>query len=507
MNEKEGMHAFCHYGHEGDPDRDRFGRIFDDLPPLNTSPDDLRALGKPDGPMEQEDEADRTDTVSAGQIFFGQFIDHDITLDTTTSLSSVVENGQVSNVRTPTLDLDNVYGMGPEATPFLYRGEGEFADIKLLTARDGTAVDQKDAFREHDLWRSPDGTAVIGDPRNDENRVISQLQLAMIRFHNATVDHLYKNGLEGEDLEGPELFEEARRLVRWHYQYVIIEDYLPAICGKAVVDRIKGQGRDFYCPEDGTPFVPIAFSVAAYRFGHSMMPQTIQVQECGREHRLFGPTFGRGFKPLEDEEAVVDWNLLTETEADVDVQNAEELDTKLAPLLLNLPFVEEGESSLASRNLLRGQTFLLPSGEQVARRIDRPESEIERVRDEARDMAEPEADLSSGIPFWFYVLVEAEVIGRETKPGHFEDGEGLGPVGAQIVAETLYGLIELDERSYLASNRNWDPEEDGVGPTTLGEMLTREQLEESTAPARGTLPTGDGEESSGDGAIGKPESV
>jgi len=473
MNEMEGMYAFCHYGYEGDPDQDRFGRIFDDLPPLNTPPGDLRDLGKPDGPMRQEGDADRTDTVSAGQIFFGQFIDHDITLDISTSLSSIAEAGEVSNVRTPTLDLDNVYGMGPEANPFLYHDEGEFESVKLLTANDGTAVDQKEKFREHDLWRSPHGRAVIGDHRNDENRVISQLQLAMIRFHNAVADHLYDEGLEGE-----ELFEEARRLVRWHHQYVVIEDYLPTICGKAVVDRIKGRGRSFYCPEDETPFIPIEFAVAAYRFGHSMLPQTIQVQECGSEHPLFGPPFGNGFKPLENEEAAVDWNLLTGTDANVDVQNAEELDTKLAPLLLKLPFINEGESSLASRNLLRGQVFLLPSGERVAQRMERPDEEIEDVAEEAREMAESTADLASGIPLWFYILAEAEEIGRETKPEHFEDGEGLGPVGAQIVAETLYGLIELDERSYLASNRNWDPKDDGIGPRTLGEMLTFGQPDE-----------------------------
>lgn len=473
MNELNGMHAFCHYGYEGDPDRDRFGRIFNDLPPLNTPPEELRSLGKPEGPMEQREDADRTDTVSVGQIFFGQFVDHDITLDTSTSLSSVAEAGQVSNVRTPTLDLDNIYGLGPEAHPFLYHGEGEFDGVKLLTAEDGTAVDQKKKFREHDLWRSPDGRAVIGDHRNDENRVISQLQLAMIRFHNAVVDYLHEHGLEGEDLEGGELFEEARRLARWHYQYAVVEDYLPAICGKAVMDRIKGRGREFYCPEDGVPFIPIEFAVAAYRFGHSMMPEDIQVQEHGTEYNLFGRVFGKGFAKLDDVDAAVDWHLLTQSGTnDEDVQCAEVLDTKLAPVLLDLPFIREGESSLASRNLLRGQSFLLPSGEEVARRMGREESEIERVRHEAREMAEPKADLSSGIPLWFYILAEAEKIGRETEPGHFDEGEGLGPVGARIVAETLYGLIELDDRSYLASNRNWNPDADGVGATSVGEMLT-----------------------------------
>ena len=488
MNDLEGINAFCHYGHE-EEEGDRFGRLFDGLPPLNTRSKELEALGSQDGPMDGGEEFDRTDAVSAGQIFFGQFIDHDITLDTTTSLASVASPAEVPNVRTPALDLDNVYGMGPEATPFLYRnerrdldGHRDFAEIKLLTAKDGTAakipdedrepVNQPKKFRAHDLCRSPDGTAVIGDPRNDENRVISQLQLAMIRFHNEVVDYLDEHGLEGEELEGTKLFEEAQRLVRWHYQYVIVENYLPKICGKAVVDRIKGQGREFYCPGGGEPYIPIEFAAAAYRFGHSMMPERIQVQKGGTAHELFGHTFGIGFRPLDDIDAVVDWHELTETDEDRHVQNAEELDTKLATDLLDLRFIREGESSLATRNLLRGQTFLLPSGEEVARRMGRPDSEIDRVAGEARDMAEPAADLSGGIPLWFYILTEAEELGREDAPGEFEDGEGLGPVGAQIVAETLYGLIELDDRSYLASNRNWDPKDDGVGPRTLGDMLT-----------------------------------
>jgi hypothetical protein len=473
MNKLEGMDAFCRYGHEAE-EGDRFGRLFPSLAPLNTSPESLRALGSQGGPMDGGEDFDRTDTVSAGQIFFGQFIDHDITLDTTSSLSSVVDADEVPNVRTPTLDLDNVYGGGPEATPYLYRQgrNRDFAEVKLLTGADGTAADQPKKLAEDDLWRSPDGTAVIGDPRNDENRVISQLQLAMIRFHNAVVDYLDQHGLHGEELGGAELFEEARRLTRWHYQYVVVEDYLPKICGKAVMDRIKGHGRKYYCPHSGTPYIPIEFAVAAYRFGHSMMPERIQVQKGGTAYELFGRTFGIGFRPLDDEEAVVDWHELTETSKDRQVQNAEELDTKLATDLLDLRFIREGESSLATRNLLRGQTFLLPSGEEVARAMDRPDQEIQRVADEARDMAEPAADLSSGIPLWFYILTEAEEIGRETRPGNFDDGEGLGPVGARIVGETLYGLVEMDDRSYLAQNRNWEPDEDGIGPKTLGQMLT-----------------------------------
>jgi hypothetical protein len=478
MNRLEGMDHFCHYGYE-QQDEDRFGRLFPSLPPLYTPPEKLRALGEAGGPMDGGTTANRTDSVPVGQLFFGQFVDHDITLDVTSSLSSVAAASQVPNARTPTLDLDNIYGMGPEASRFLYCQDEDspFAGVKLLIGADGTAApDQPADLQDYDLWRSPDGAAVIGDHRNDENRVLSQMQLAMIRFHNAVVDALYES--DENDYEGEELFEEARRLVRWHYQYVVIEDYLPAICGQAVVDEIKYRGRRFFCPNDGTPYIPIEFAVAAYRFGHSMMPQNVQVQRGENAFQLYGNTFGFGFDPLTDQQAVVDWNELTATTEDRNVQHAEELDTKLASILLDLPFIGD-ISSLATRNLLRGQTFLLPSGEQVAQAMGRPADEVERVREAAQAMAEPATDLSSGIPLWYYILAEAEHIGRETAPEHHEPAEGLGPIGARIVAETLYGLIELDDRSFLASNRNWDPETDGgdpetdgEGPETLGQMLT-----------------------------------
>jgi hypothetical protein len=163
---------------------------------------------------------------------------------------------------------------------------------------------------------------------------------------------------------------------------------------------------------------------------------------------------------------------LTETSENRNVQMAEKLDTKLATDLLALPFISPpSEQSLATRNLLRGQTFQLPSGEQVARTMGRDEDEIEDVVDKVHDVAGSNIDLDSGTPLWFYLLAEAELIGRESDPGSFDPGEGLGPVGARIVAETIIGLIELDEHSYLAMNRNWGPSA-GVGVTTLGEMLT-----------------------------------
>lgn len=464
MNELQGLHAFCHLQHSHQAEN-RFGRMFQ-LPPLFTAADDLKKIGALGGPMDGGVNANRTATVPVGFVFFGQLVDHDITLDVVSSLDQSANLSNTSNARTPTLDLDCIYGSGPEPHPYLYHGNGIYKGIKLLTGEDGTASSQSAQLAMNDLCRSAGETAIIGDPRNDENRIVSQIQLGVIRFHNKVVDHL------SVGLKGKELFEEARKLVTWHYQWVVIHDYLVAICGKAPVSRILGQGRDFYCSENQQPFIPVEFSAAAYRFGHSMVPQKIQVQKNDTAFELFGSVLGRGFTPLSDERAVVDWHELLNTSENRQVQMAEKLDTKMASDLLNLPFIDpDAVPSLASRNLLRGQTFRLPSGEAVAEAMGRNASEIASISVAAQTSVGDNIDLSNGTPLWFYLLTEAETIGRETTPGSFDKGEGLGPVGAKIIAETLIGLVELDERSFLAQNRNWTPTE-GVAVSTLGELLT-----------------------------------
>lgn len=475
MKSLRGIDAHCDPAHKVQRG-DRFGRLFP-LAPLFIQAQQLKELGAQSGPMDiQNDCKARTKTVPLGQIFFGQFVDHDITLDTSSSLGSAVRDASsIQNARTPALDLDCVYGEGPEASPYLYHGEGIFKGIKLMTGADGTAYrdDKADKFAKDDLCRSADGVAIIGDPRNDENRVISQMQLAMIRFHNYIVDSQAEIDDSGE-LVNNEMFEHARRLTTWHYQWAVLHDFLPSVCGQAVVSDILGNGSKFYRAEFGEPFIPVEFSVAAYRFGHSMIPQVIKIKDGKTEHELFSEVMGMGFKPLKNSAGVVDWKVLFSTGRKSTVQMAERLDSKLASVLLKLPFVDEkkDEASLATRNLLRGQAFMLPSGENIARHMHRPEEEIDTVHKAACALAGKKADLRSGTPLWLYLLIEAEKIGRESSSGKFEKGEGLGPVGARIVAETIHGLMALDPHSFLAQQPNWSPDDDGLNVTNVGQMLT-----------------------------------
>ena len=251
----------------------KFGRLFPTLPALfhrDKTGAELREalvrLGARGGPMDPATGASNPDNagVPAGFAFLGQFIDHDVTLDTTSSFERQNDPEGIANFRTPALELDSVYGSGPAVTPHLYQPRS----AKLL-------LDYE--HKRDQIARNSANTALIGDPRNDENLVIQQLQLAFIRFHNAVVDAIEP------DVRREHLFEEAQRITRWHYQWIVLHEYLPLTVGQDLVDEVYDvcaprAGRRYFNWRN-TPFIPVEFSVAAYRFGHSQIPSALRLND------------------------------------------------------------------------------------------------------------------------------------------------------------------------------------------------------------------------------------
>ena len=446
-----------------------FGRIFDRLPAFAPATDAvrdaLRDLGARGGPLDANDDLSQgpvlliTDpnlslhnpnnpTHTAGTTFLGQFIDHDITFDTTSTLGVPTDPHSAPNSRTPSLDLDSVYGQGPVGSPQLY----EQSDPAKLRIESGGLFE--------DLARAADGTAIVPDPRNDENLVIAGLHCAFVLFHNNAVDWVRGHG------RSRHAFAEARRLTTWHYQWVVLQQFLPQIVEESTVHEVLRRGGRFYRPHEGEAFMPVEFQAAAYRVGHSMVRPSYRANLAGDGGE---PFFAMIFDPAAEGQAdpvdlrggaraprrFIGWQTFFDF-GDGNVKPNKKIDTKISTPLFDLPLgaiaSHDQPQVLPQRNLLRQLTWSLPSGQRLAQAMRVPpltDEELGTDLDEYQSGGGPDPyDFKTSTPLWYYVLKEAEVRA---------DGLRLGPVGGRIVAEVLIGLIRSDPASYLAREPRWTP--------------------------------------------------
>ncbi|MGN9911347.1 peroxidase family protein [Phytohabitans sp. LJ34] len=439
---------------------DRFGRMFPGLPPFVAADSRSRAaltdIGRAGGPLDARDPLhegpirlitnpelsprNRDNPFhTAGTTFLGQFLDHDMTFDTTSRLAVPTPPETTPNVRTPALDLDSVYGGGPVASPSLYQPDR----VKLRIESGGLF---------EDVPRTASGTAIIADPRNDENVIISGLQAAMILSHNRAVDQL-----RGQGVPTNQLFDQARQLITWHYQWIIVNEFLPQVAGHGITQDILAHGRRFYRPEPGPAFIPVEFQGAAYRFGHSMVRPSYRVNLAGNPDGT--PFFGFIFDPAGEGQAdpvdlrggrrarrrFIGWQTFFNF-GDGQVRPNKRIDRTISTPLFNLPLgaIASGDppTSLPQRNLLRHLTWSLPSGQRVANTMGWGALTLD-------ELAHYGLGLERNTPLWYYILAEAELIG---------DGIVLGPTGGRLVGEVFIGLLQLDSRSYLrAAPPNWRP--------------------------------------------------
>ncbi len=442
----------------------RFGRIFERMAPFaDPKRRGLEAalveLGSPGGLLDAHDELGRgpveliTDpslslrnpdnpTHTAGTTFMGQFMDHDMTFDLASPLGRPAAPARSPNGRTPSFDLDSVYGSGQIASPQLF----DPADRAKLKVESGGLFE--------DLPRMPDGTAVIGDPRNDEHVVIAGLHAAFLLFHNRVVDRLRAGGTS----DPLELYSQARRLTSWHYQWLVLHEFLPQFVGQGLVDDVLRRGRRFYRPRRGEGFIPVEFQGAAYRFGHSMVRPSYRANLAGDAGKpFFGFIFDSSATGSEDPNDLrggaraprrfVGWQTFFDF-GDGQVKRNKRIDTRISTPLFHLPIgaiaSHSGPTALPVRTLLRQVTWQLPSGQAIARRIG-----VTALGPSDLDELQPFGlGLERSTPLWYYVLKEAELI---------EDGLHLGPVGGRIVAEVVIGLLESDPDAYLSFDRYWRP--------------------------------------------------
>jgi len=410
-----------------------YGRMFPELPSFEADEQFLHALGRAGGLCDCGDTNESPDSLgdsAAGWPIFGQFVAHDITADRSV-LQSHTNTAELRNARNPQLNLECLYGDGPTGHPFLYQRDDP---AKFLLGLDGA-----------DIQRNVEGIAVIGDPRNDSHLLVSQLHLAMLKAHNTFVDEARLGGAGGD-----RVFDQAATELRWHYQWIILNEFLPEIVGPTLAGQVLREGPQWFRP-GLSGFIPLEFADAAYRYGHAQIRQRYQLNPDTDPVPFFPNLLGFRSVPRE---STVNWTMFFDSASSKAAQRCKRIDGKLVRVLIELPAAVTGECeedyrSLAVRDLQRGQGVGLPSGETVARYIG-----IAPLAEKLVGLAS--AGWHGETPLWYYILREADVC---------EGGQRLGPVGGRIVSEVLVGLIDNDPASYRKIHQEWKPQK------TLSELL------------------------------------
>jgi hypothetical protein len=485
-----------------------FGRLFRALPPADFGANDaesqanLKLLGKAMVSTE-DDPKDGPDPEESGipalYTYLGQFVDHDLTFDPASSLQQQNDPDGLVDYRTPRFDLDNVYGRGPDDQPYLYDFSSGSGQAKLLLGKPLTGGGPSNPGAR-DLPRNDahvsagrPARAIIGDPRNDENALVSQLQGLFFRFHNRLID------------ERKLTFADAQRTLRYHYQWMLINDFLvklvnqrtlhavfPHLAAKSSIAKDPPVLRFYHARNES--FMPLEFSVAAYRFGHSMVRPGYRLND-----ETLLPIFGQKGPPERPESLrgfmapaaswALDWARFIDIEQRSNgvmlddkgntpagrppsakelednrrrLQLAYRIDTSIVFPLGQLPpdVADLIIPSLAERNLVRGWRLRLPSGQAVAKAMG--EEVINPIRigkfeddPEVQPIENFSAVFKDNCPLWAYCLAETE---HQTVPGLFEvKSKLLGPVGGRIVAETFAGLLVYDSQSFVSQDPKWKP--------------------------------------------------
>jgi hypothetical protein len=485
------------------------------------------SLAPGEGPLQSTGNS----TIPPVYTYWGQFIDHDLTANTDrdAEVSNITKQDlaplppafvvrNLKNLRQPTVNLDSVYGDGPTFDPSNPTQAGRMYDgIKLRVGKVAKNPDplpdpgnppirgepippERDDLRdlprigvligegvvkEEDFPEKLRGQtnfknlAFIADARNDENLIIAQFHTAVLRFHNAAVDWVKTN--EPKDYRGYErsdsqLFERAQQLTRWHYQWLVVNDFLKTITVAGIADNILLGGPKHYAPRNGEPYMPLEFSVAAYRFGHTMVRAAYDHnRNFGRPGNVissasFNLLFlftGNGSPPFGGGTDVLPFNWIIEWDRFVDKGSlfpdhfARKIDTRLAPPLRNMvnqgndpslaPDIKAILKRLARRNLLRGYHLSIPTGQSVAAAMGvtpLSENELRLGNSGPLNQVLEDNGFLQQTPLWYYVLKEAEVRAN---------GNSLGELGSRIVCETIIGQLLNDLESYLKQQGGWDP--------------------------------------------------
>jgi len=419
--------------------------------------------------------------VVSALVYLGQFIDHDLTRDETELDHAADPPENRINVRTPFLDLDSVYGAGPQGSPKLYDQSVPNGERFLLG--DTEPVGEIPST-PNDIPLDESSMSAIADDRNEENLIIAQLHVVFLQFHNRVLDYLSKNRIPNPKQYGSTPFEQARRFVIWHYQWIVSNEFLPRMALDETLADVVKNGPKFIKPmlHDDVA-LPIEFTHAAFRFGHSMVQKEYRLaQERVVSLRYLVKKTGRNQpRPRLKATDVIDWYFFI-TKTGQLPNFADNIDTLIAEDMYKLPpasiklFSDTQQRPLPAITLIRGSRIGLASGQQACETVGIPSLAPGEIGFDKKDEEFlSQCGMLQRTPLWYYILREAEVLGAKNEERRKQrlGGECLGPLGSRIVAEVLLGVMKADPSCYLNAGTDWKPPHLVFGESRESRQITR----------------------------------
>ena len=378
-----------------------------------------------------------TSDIPAGYTYFGQMVAHD--------MSRLSDSQFAPRPASPSLDLDSLYGDGfYDPRVFLDRTTGKFGIGK--TYPKGAS---------EDLPRDGCGIPRIPDLRNDDNLLLGQMHLAWMNIHNDFCDKV-------RYLPAQDAFESARKNTIILFQYLVLNDFLNQICHPDVYQYIVKEDNAFLLSSlvGQRAAIPLEVALAGFRFGHSMVRSNYALSTGSFSlSKILAHTGSRGLAglPRLSDDAAVDWRLFFNTGRKSALNKAKFISPSVSHHLAHLDAIAD---PLALRNLRRGLSMGLPSGQAVATEVRRlmleqnPELGEKINVFESADFAdgkyfEPrdkkvemkllkKRTMKDNIPLWYYLLAEDWL----DNPNQSDRGNQLGMVGSLLVAETLVSVAK-----------------------------------------------------------------
>lgn len=380
----------------------------------------------------------RRNPFPAGYTYLGQFISHEIIPSTMQRTLSRKVSGY--------MNLESLYGSAP-----LYEYKYQPESLPFFTDSGEFKLNSDDP---HDLPRIVRGDkyiALIPEARNDENQILAQFHLLLMRLHNTLITKKFaQDALE------------ARLYTTLLFQLVVIEDFLKRLLTNKVHSAVFEENRcsihkvlaKHYPLCGAHTFIPTIFSHASWRFGHSNVLSRYHLDNISsfKLSDLLKP--GR---PVPHSRKI-SWSEFFDIDENFNPQLASSIDTKITSMMKGLSGAYF-KNNIVALNLAAAERISIPPGAELVKQLAKSVSNWTEISNEldiqaSVNLRNSRFESISGLteenlPLWLHILLEAETHEQSL-------GAKLGPLGsllnASVIKQSIMGadisIFSGDSYSY-----------------------------------------------------------